>query len=162
MAPVAATTTCGTQRSPSNPRGVDLRVGPADTRAEGTALSQQPEKHRLEAEKKRESRKLPSQAEKRREKRRWFDKIPAQRKNWEIHARPTTKRGQIHFPQSGSTGKLMGRTRLVGCHRVSQSSFEQDNSPDGLPYHTPYAWCPEDAEKESRHGKSRRRSKRST
>ena len=64
----------------SDPRGVGLRVDSADTRADGTALGQQAEEHRLEAEKKRESRKLPSQAEKRREKRRWFDKILAQRK----------------------------------------------------------------------------------
>ena len=52
MAPVAATATCRTQRIPSDPRGVDLRVDSADTRADGTTLSQQAEKHRLEAQKK--------------------------------------------------------------------------------------------------------------
>ena len=57
------------------------------------------------------------------------------------------------FSQSGCTGKLMGRARLVGCHRVSRSSFEQDychhcvDSWDDVPYHTPYAWVLEDAER---------------
>ena len=59
-------------------------------------------------------------------KRRWLDKILAGRKTWEIRGGPTTKRGWIHFAQSGSTGKLMGRARLVVCHRGSRSSFEQD------------------------------------
>ena len=60
-------------------------------------------------------------------KRRWLDNILAGRKTWEIRGGPTTKRGWIHFAQSGSTGKLMGRARLVGCHRVSRSAFEQDD-----------------------------------
>ena len=47
-----------------------------------------------------------------------------------------------------------------------QGSFEQDDchhcvySWNGLPYHTPYAWVLEDAKKESRIGRSRRRSRR--
>ena len=86
-------------------------------------------------------------------KKRWLDKILAGRKTWEIRGGPTTKRGWIHFAQSGSTGKLMGRARLVGCHRVSRSSFEQDychhcvDNWDDVPYHTPYDWVLEDAER---------------
>ena len=86
-------------------------------------------------------------------KRRWLDKILAGRKTWEIRGGPTTKRGWIHFAQSGSTGKLMGRARLVVCHRGSRSSFEQDychhcvDSWDDVKYKKPYAWVPEDAER---------------
>ena len=85
--------------------------------------------------------------------RRWLDKILAGRKTWEIRGGPTTKRGWIHFAESGSAGKLMGRARLVGCHRVSRSSFEQDHCHhcvdnwDDVPYHTPYAGVLEDAER---------------
>ena len=86
-----------------------LRVDSADTRADGTALSQQAEKHHLEAQKKRESRKLPSQAEKRREKRRWFDKILAQRKTWEIHGGPTTKRGHAFQEKDMEKGNAKGK-----------------------------------------------------
>ena len=86
-------------------------------------------------------------------KKRWLDKILAGQKTWEIRQGPTAKRGWIHFAQSGSTGKLMGRARLVGCHRVSRSSFEQKvshhcvDSWDDVTYKTPYAWVLEDAER---------------
>ena len=76
-------------------------------------------------------------------KKRWLDKILAGQKTWEIRQGRTAKRGWIHFAQ---TGKLMGRARLVGCHRVSRSSFEQKvshhcvDSWDDVPYQTPYAW----------------------
>ena len=42
MATVAATATCRTQRSPSDPRGVGLRVDSAGTRADGTAVRSHP------------------------------------------------------------------------------------------------------------------------
>ena len=86
-------------------------------------------------------------------KRRWLDKILAGQKTWEIRGGPTAKRGWIHFAQSGTTGKLMGRARLVGCHRVSRSSFEQNvshhcvDSWDDVKYKKPYAWVLEDAER---------------
>ena len=86
-------------------------------------------------------------------KKRWLDKILAGQKTWEIRGGPTAKRGWIHIAQSGSTGKLMGRARLVGCHRVSRSSFEQKvshhcvDSWDDVTYKTPYAWVLEDAER---------------
>ena len=86
-------------------------------------------------------------------KRRWLDKILAGQKTWEIRGGPTAKRGWIHFAQSGYKGKLMGRARLVGCHRVSRSSFEQKVSHhcvdnwDDVTYKTPYAWVLEDAER---------------
>ena len=86
-------------------------------------------------------------------KRRWLDKILVGRKTWEIRGGPTAKRGWIHFAQSGFTGKVMGRARLVGCHRVSRSSFEQKvrhhcvDSWDDVKYKKPYAWVLEDAER---------------
>ena len=55
-------------------------------------------------------------------KKRWLDKILAGRKTWEIRGGPTTKRGWIHFAQSGSTGKLMGRARLVNCFSISPTT----------------------------------------
>ena len=78
----------------------EVRGRPEDKQLQLALERQAEQHHRSEAEKKHESRKLPSQAEKRREKRSWFDKILAQRKTWEIHGGPTTKRGQIHFTQS--------------------------------------------------------------
>ena len=85
----------------------------------------------MEAQKKRQSRKLPSQAEKRREKRRWFDKILAQRKTWEIHGGPTPKRGQIHFAQSGSTGELTKRARDDYGASPKQQQLQQQTLRDG-------------------------------
>ena len=47
----------------------------------------------------------------------------------------------------------MGRARLVNCHPVPRKSFEQQFDHhcvpclDMVPYHTPYAWVLEDAEK---------------
>ena len=86
-------------------------------------------------------------------KKRWLDKILAGQKTWEIRQGPTAKRGWIHFAQSGFTGKVMGRARLVGCHRVSRSSFEPaychhcEGSWDDVKYKKPYAWVLEDAER---------------
>ena len=86
-------------------------------------------------------------------KKRWLDKILAGQKTWEIRQGPTAKRGWIHFAQSGSTGKLMGRARLVGCRLLRRSSFEQNvshhcvDSWDDVTYKTPYAWVLEDAER---------------
>ena len=58
----------------------EVRGRPEDKQLQLALERQAEQHHRSEAEKKHESRKLPSQAEKRREKRRWFDKILAQRK----------------------------------------------------------------------------------
>ena len=85
-------------------------------------------------------------------KKRWLEKILAGQKTWEIRQGPTAKRGWIHFAQSGSTGKLMGRGKLVDVRRLSRRSFEQNvshhcvDSWDDVPYHTPYARVLEDAE----------------
>ena len=86
-------------------------------------------------------------------KKRWLDKILAGQKTWEIRQGPTAKRGWIHFAQSGSTGKLMGRGKLVDVRRLSRRSFEQNvshhcvDSWDDVTYKTPYAWVLEDAER---------------
>ena len=86
-------------------------------------------------------------------KRRWLDKILAGQKTWEIRGGPTAKRGWIHFAQSGTAGKLMGRARVVGCRRLRPSSFEQNVSHhcvdrwDDVKYKNPYAWVLEDAER---------------
>ena len=86
-------------------------------------------------------------------KKRWLEKILAGRKTWEIRGGPIAKRGWIHFAQSGYKGKLMGRARLVGCLRLSRSSFEQNvshhcvDSWDDVKYKKPYAWVLEDAER---------------
>ena len=86
-------------------------------------------------------------------KKRWLEKILAGRKTWEIRGGPTKKRGWIHLAQSGSTGKLMGRGKLVDVRRLSRRSFEQNvshhcvDSWDDVPYKTPYAWVLEDAER---------------
>ena len=86
-------------------------------------------------------------------KKRWLDKILAGQKTWEIRGGPTAKRGWIHFAQSGFTGKLMGRARLVGCRLLRRSSFKQNvshhcvDSWDDVKYKKPYAWVLEDAER---------------
>ena len=86
-------------------------------------------------------------------KKRWLEKILAGRKTWEIRGGPTKKRGWIHLAQSGSTGKLMGRGKLVDVRRLSRRSFEQNvshhcvDSWDDVKYKKPYAWVLEDAER---------------
>ena len=84
-------------------------------------------------------------------KRRWLDNILAGQKTWEIRGGPTAKRGWIHFAQSGTAGKLMGRARVVGCRRLRPSSFEQNVSHHcvdswyDVKYKNPYDWVLEDA-----------------
>ena len=87
-------------------------------------------------------------------KKRWLDKILDGEKDWEIRSALTRHRGWVHFAQSGSTGKLMGRARLVGCHQLlSDEEFESHVhrhcvvKRSSVPYKKVFAWVLEQAER---------------
>ena len=87
-------------------------------------------------------------------KKRWLDKILDGEKDWEIRSSRTRHRGWVHFAQSGSTGKLMGRARLVGCHQLlSDEEFESHVhrhcvvKRSSVPYKKVFAWVLEQAER---------------
>ena len=84
---------------------------------------------------------------------RWLDKILDGDKDWEIRSCRTSRRGWVFLAQSGATGQLLGRARLVDCFQLSAEMFEANahrhcvDSWRSVTYKGPFVWVLEQAER---------------
>ena len=82
----------------------------------------------------------------------WLDLILAGAKDWEIRGCKTSKRGWIHFAESGAGGRLVGRARLVDCQRIDKHTFTRSFTRHRIPawaqvkYKQVYAWVLENVQ----------------
>ena len=56
-------------------------------------------------------------------KKQWLDKVLSGEKDWEIRSGKTSRRGWIHFAESGAGGRLVGRAQLVDCFELTKTEF---------------------------------------
>ena len=62
-------------------------------------------------------------------KKQWLDKILSGEKDWEIRSSKTSRRGWIHFAESGAGGRLVGRAKLVDCFELTKNRIHFTENP---------------------------------
>ena len=86
-------------------------------------------------------------------KKQWLDKILSGEKDWEIRSSKTSRRGWIHFAESGAGGRLVGRAKLVDCFELTKTEFTSQKIHhrvprlSEVPYKRMFAWVLENAER---------------
>ena len=86
-------------------------------------------------------------------KKQWLDKILSGEKDWEIRSSNTSRRGWIHFAESGAGGRLLGRAQLVDCFELTKTEFTTQKihhcvpRSSEMPYKRMYAWVLEKAQR---------------
>ena len=86
-------------------------------------------------------------------KKQWLDKILSGEKDWEIRSSKTSRRGWIHFAESGAGGRLVGRAQLVDCFELTKTEFTSQKIHhcvprlSEVPYKRMFAWVLKNAER---------------